>query len=476
MKRDSPFKIFIVEDDEWYCEFLTYHLSQNPEYEIEKFHTGKELLENIYKKPSLITLDYSLPDLNGDAVLKKIKDIDQDIPVVIISGQEDVSTAVNLLKVGAYDYIIKDDETKDRLWNSAKHVRENQKLRNEVITLKEQIVTKYTTSTTIKGNSASIKKIFALIEKASTSNITISITGETGTGKELVAKEIHYKSERNKKSFVAVNVAAIPRELVESELFGYEKGAFTGANSRKIGKFEEADGGTLFLDEIGEMDLNIQAKILRVLQEREVTRVGGNKETKINIRLIVATHRDLAIEVEKGNFREDLYFRILGMPINLPPLRDRGSDVIILAKHFIEVFCKENNLNKLTLSPDAQNKLLGHAFPGNIRELKAIIELACVMSDGGTIEEEHVRFNSLPQKNGITKISTNLEGKSLREYTDDIIRTYLERYDDNVILVSKKLKVGKSTIYRMLKSQEGLNNSNKGVESELENSKKEVED
>ena len=465
MGTNDSFKIFIVEDDEWYCEFLSYHLGQNPEYEIEKFHNGKDVLENLHRKPSLITLDYSLPDINGDEVLKKIKAINPDVPVVIISGQEDVSTAVNLLKVGAYDYIIKDDETKDRLWNTAKNARENLSLRNEVDSLKEQIANKYTQSTTIRGNSAPVKKVLALIEKASTTNITVSVTGETGSGKELVAKEIHYKSERRRKPFVAVNVAAIPRDLMESELFGYEKGAFTGANARKIGKFEEADGGTLFLDEIGEMDLSMQAKILRVLQERELVRVGGNKETKIDIRLVVATHRDLAIEVEKGNFREDLYFRILGMPIHLPPLRDRGADVIILAKHFVEMFCKENKMPKMSLTSDAQNKLLGHAFPGNVRELKAVIDLACVMTDGDKIDAEHVRFNSLPQKNGLSKISTNLEGKTLKEYTEDILKTYLERYDNNVMLVAKKLGVGKSTIYRMLKTEQEPKRTNADIEN-----------
>lgn len=285
------------------------------------------------------------------------------------------------------------------------------------------------------------------MEKAAQSKITVSISGETGTGKEVVAKAIHYNSDRRNKPFVAVNITAIPKDLMESELFGHEKGSFTGAQTRRVGLFEEADKGSIFLDEIGEMDINLQAKLLRVLQEMEVKRVGSNKPVPIDVRVIVATHKNLAEEVKNGNFREDLYYRLLGLPIQLPPLRDRGNDILLIAKHFIDVYCKENKVKKLNLSTKAQNKLLDYPFPGNIRELKAIIELACVMAENGTIEEENILFNSTSSLADLLSQELTME-----EYTHRIIKNYLEKYDRNVLLVAKKLDIGKSTIYRLIQA------------------------
>ena len=297
----NSFKIFIVEDDPLYGEMLKYHLSLNPDNEVYKFETGAECLKNLYKSPSLISLDYSLPDMSGFEVIKKVREYNPEIPIVIVSGQEDVTTAVKLLKEGAYDYFVKDEDTKERLWNTLRNIKERLELKEEINVLKEEIGKKYEFKKIIKGNSPAIKQIFKLIEKATQTNITVSLYGETGTGKELVAKAVHYNSPRSKYSFVPVNVTAIPSELIESEFFGYEKGAFTGANSRKIGKFEVANKGTIFLDEIGEMDLNMQAKLLRVIQEKELTRVGGNKPVKFDARVVVATNKNLAKEVQKGN-------------------------------------------------------------------------------------------------------------------------------------------------------------------------------
>ena len=252
----DQFRIFIVEVDPWYGEILEYHLSLNPDHEIYRYTTGKDCMANLSKKPALISIDYSLPDTNGMELLKKIKQFNPDIPVVIISGQEDVATAVDLLKKGASDYFIKDDNTKELLWNAVGRIKERKLLVKEVEDLKEELGQKYDFEKAIKGNSPPLLKIFTLLEKASRTNINVSITGETGTGKEVIAKAIHYNSERKKKPFVAVNMAAIPRELIESELFGHEKGAFTGAMARKTGKFEEANKGTIFLDEIAELDLS----------------------------------------------------------------------------------------------------------------------------------------------------------------------------------------------------------------------------
>lgn len=448
MKKNA-FKIFILEDDVWYGSMLYHYLSLNPEYEVKRFDNPREFFSRLHESPDVVTLDYSLPDSDGAEVLKRIKQHNKNIDVVIISGQEDVGTAINLLKNGAFDYIVKDSETKDRLWNTILHLREISGLKQEVETLRTEVGRKYDFSQMILGKSDSIKKIYALIEKACKTNITVSVTGETGTGKEVVAKAIHYNSDRSKMPFVAVNVAAIPRELLESELFGHEKGSFTGAVTRRIGKFEEADKGTLFLDEIGELDINLQAKLLRVLQEKEITRVGGNSVTPINARIIVATHKTLLDEVKEKRFREDLYYRLIGLPVELPPLRERGSDILILAKHFTDQFCKENKMPKKTLSPEAQHKLLQYGYPGNVRELKAIMELAVVMVDEEVIGPSHLTFNS----SGSVSTLLNRE-TTLKEYTNQIIQHYLDKYSADVLLVAKKLDIGKSTIYRMLQNNE----------------------
>ncbi len=442
----ESFRIFVVEDDPLYGEMLKHHLSLNPDNEVHLFKTGQECLKNLFRAPSLVSLDYSLPDMSGLEVMKQIKKESPDTPVVIVSGQEDISTAVALLREGAYDYFVKDEDVKDRLWNIIKKIRENLLLKSEISLLKDEIGRKYEFRNVIKGTSPAIRQIFSLIEKATKTNITVSVTGETGTGKELVAKAIHYNSARAKKPFVAVNVSAIPRDLIESEMFGHEKGSFTGAITRKTGKFEQAHGGSIFLDEIGEMDLHMQSKLLRVIQERELSRVGGNDTIKIDVRLIVATNRNLAEEVQKGNFREDLYYRLLGLPIELPPLRYRGNDIIILAKYFVDEFCIENRMPRLSITEAGQSKLMQYSFPGNVRELKAVMELAAVLTDSDHIDEQHISFNS-------TNASTNflLEENTLEGYTTKIIRFYLEKYDHNVVLVAKKLDIGKSTIYRMMK-------------------------
>jgi DNA-binding NtrC family response regulator len=446
-KVKNNHKIFIVEDDTWYRNFLSYTLQLNPDYEVVSFENAKDCLNSLHQKPDLITIDYSLPGINGSDLIKKIKEIDDQIQLIVISGQEDINTAVNLLKLGVFDYIIKNEDTKTRLMNSVQNALINNSLKTEIIELREDLGKKYDYAKTIIGNSDSLKKTFSLIEKAANSKITVSVTGETGTGKELVAKAIHYNSLRKKAPFVAVNVAAIPKELIESELFGHEKGAFTGADARRIGKFEQAIKGTIFLDEIGELDLNLQAKLLRVLQEREITRIGSNNAIPIDVRIIVATHKNLATEVQEGRFREDLYYRLLGLPIHLSPLRERGNDVIYLAKHFIDESVKENKTGKITLSNEAQKKLLDYSYPGNIRELKAIVELACVMCDNHIIEAKDITYNSEKSMGSILN-----QEMSFDDYTNSIINYYLEKYDHNVITVAKKLKIGKSTIYRIMKT------------------------
>ncbi len=443
-------KIIVVEDDPMYAKLLSYHLSQNPDNEVEIFQNGKHFLSNLNSRnPDIVTLDYSLPDMSGMEVLTKVKEFNPDLPVIVISGQEDIGTAVELLKHGARDYIVKDNDIKNRIWNTIKFIKETLDLKDEIQSLRAEIGKKYEFTKSIIGNSPAIKQVFTMMEKAVRTNITVSISGETGTGKEVVAKAVHYNSSRKHKPFVIINVSAVPEELIESEMFGHEKGAFTGASSIRIGKFEEADKGTLFLDEIGEMSLPMQAKLLRAIQEKEVVRVGGNKVIKSDVRIIVATHRNLMEEVHKGNFREDLYYRLLGLPLLLPPLRDRGSDIILLAKYFISEFCTENGMEQLSLSKPAQEKLLKYPYPGNVRELKAIIELAVVMANSNSIQSEDINFQRSSAMSDLM-----MEELTLNQYTTRIIQSFLKKYDNNILLVAKKLDIGKSTIYRMKKNGE----------------------
>ncbi|MGQ7869326.1 sigma-54-dependent transcriptional regulator [Sunxiuqinia sp. sy24] len=448
MDNSKPFKIFVVEDDDWYNRLLVHNLSLIPDYEIESFSSGKECLKNLNKEPDLVTLDYRLPDMKGLDVLKEIKTINEDIQVILISEQDDIEVVVELLKHGAYDYIVKSSDVKERLLNTVNNIRQGSRLKKEIVTLRQEVKKKYSYQNTIIGNSPAAEHIFSLIEKATRTNISVTVTGETGTGKELVAKAIHYNSNRAKKPFIPVNVAAIPKDLIESELFGHEKGAFTGAAFRRIGKFEEATGGTLFLDEMAEMDISLQAKLLRALQEKEIIRIGSNEPVKTDCRIIIATNKNLVEEVNAGNFRQDLYYRLYGLPIELPPLRDRGNDVIILAKHFIQAFCKENQMEERTLSASASKKLLSYSFPGNIRELKSIIELAVTLSDTTEITEESLVFGG---QNMMDNLLT--EERSMREYNIEIVNRFLEKYDNNIKLVADKLDIGVATIYRMLKEE-----------------------
>jgi len=444
---EKAFKIFVVEDDEWYSRLLVHTLSLNPDYEIQSFTNGKDCLANLHQAPDVITLDYRLPDMKGLDVLKQIKEINDDIQIILISEQDDIEVVVTLLQNGAFDYIVKSKDIRERLLNTVSNIRQGSNLKKEIVNLRQEVKKKYTEQNTIIGNSTATRKVYELIEKAIRTNITVTITGETGTGKELVAKAIHYSSSRSKQPFVAVNVAAIPKELIESELFGHEKGAFTGAAFRRIGKFEEAHGGTLFLDEMAEMDISLQAKLLRALQEKEIIRIGSNTPVKFDCRIIIATNKDLQEEIKKGNFRQDLYYRLYGLPIELPPLRDRENDVIILSRHFIDLFCKENKMAPKTLTPEASTRLLSYSFPGNIRELKSVIELAVTLAEQDEITADHIVLGRGQD------LLDDLFSKelSLREYDIRIVKKFLDKYDNNIKLVAEKLDLGVATIYRMLK-------------------------
>ena len=445
---ERPVKIFVVEDNEWYNKLLVYTLSLNPDHEVRSFFNGNDFLKCLNESPDIVTLDFRLPDISGLEVLKRIRLENNNAQIILISEQEDIEMVVTLLKMGAYDYITKSDDIKERLLNTVQNITRDIGLKQELSVLRREVQKKYSFSQTIIGESSAIKSIHELINKACETNITVIISGETGTGKELVAKAIHYNSHYKDRPFVAVNVPAIPSELIESELFGHEKGAFTGASFRRIGRFEEADGGTLFLDEIGEMDTFLQTKLLRVLQEKEIVRIGSNKPIKINCRIIAATNKNLKDEVKKGRFREDLYYRLLGLPIEMPPLKDRGNDILILAGHFIKNFSEENNIRQKKLSSGARKKLLNYSFPGNIRELKSIVELAVTMSAGEDIDPDDLAIDE-----GESVSAESIHDLSMREYEMKILKATLKKYNYNIPLAAKKLDIGISTIYRMLKQE-----------------------
>ena len=439
-------KVFIVEDDQFFSKMIRHKLSMDPEFEIQNFENGKEFLSQLSESPSVVTLDYALPDFSGLDLLKKIKEKSPNTQCIILSAQDNLQTAIDFMREGAYDYIVKDNSAMDKLWMLVHKAVERSDLQEEVRVLQEEVSAKYNFSQYIKASCVPMQRVFSLLEKTIHTSINVTVTGETGTGKELVAKSIHFNSTRMRKPFVAVNVAAIPKELIESEMFGYEKGAFTGADRSKAGKFEEANGGTLFLDEIGEMDLSMQSKLLRVLQEKEVVRIGSNKPLHIDVRIITATHRDLMTEVKEGRFREDLFYRLLGITIELPPLRERGNDIIMLAKYFADDFCANNKIKKKVLTAGAKQKLESYSFPGNVRELKALMEIACVMSDGEEITENDIKLTQSYNLDSLLNTEMTLD-----DLNAEIIRRYLGKYNNNVLKVAEKLKIGKSTIYRMIK-------------------------
>jgi DNA-binding NtrC family response regulator len=447
-KSSIRYKIFIVEDNKLYAQVLKKQLIDN-HYQVKVFYNGKDCITSLDEQPDVITLDYTLPDMTGHEVLKEIQKKAPNTHVIIISAQESINTAIELMKDGAYDYIMKAPDTREKLTNIIKNIYNSDQLKQENTRLKDAIKDHYSFKKLIKGNSREIDHVFGLMEKAVQTNISVSICGETGTGKELVAKGIHYNSPRSNKPFIAVNVSAIPDGLVESELFGHEKGAFTGADFRKLGKFELANTGTLFLDEIADLDLNVQAKLLRVIQERELVRLGGSETITLDVRILTATHKNMADLVKEGKFRQDLYYRLLGLPIELPPLRQRGNDVILLAKYFVNEFCRENNMDPKTITDESKQLLRTYHYPGNIRELKAVMELACVMTNGDKIKPAHLNMSV---DENVQNILSN--EKSLEDYNYDIIKHFLNKYNQNVRLVAKKLGIGKSTIYRMLQKKE----------------------
>jgi DNA-binding NtrC family response regulator len=444
-------RIYVIEDDRMFNQLIVRALDKDKDVEIVPFFNGTDFLARLSDHPEVVTLDLGLPDNSGADLLRQIKQVSPETEVIIISGQDDLKLAVQLLKQGAYDYIAKDENIRERLIHCIHHIRGQQNLKNELRQLKFEVSEKYNYLQVIVGESNGMKTVLSMIDKAvKVANVSVSITGEAGTGKELVAKAIHYNSARCHKPFVVVNVGAVPYEMLEAEIFGFEKGAFDGARLRHKGKIEEAVEGTLYIEDVDLLGPDLQVKLFHFLQTGTVRRMGGDKDVPVNTRVISGAAVDLQEAVRTKQFREDLYFRLMGIPIHLPSLKERQKDVVLLAQYFLHHFCVDNGMDPIELSLDARRKLLSYPFPGNVRELKAVVELAAVLTNTTLITEEHIVFNG-------TGVTPDLltEEMSLKDYNEKIIRHYLDKYQ-NVIVVAEKLDVGKSTIYNLIKKWSNL--------------------
>jgi len=378
-------KLILIVDDEKAARFGMKLALEKDGYQVVEASDGIEAFEIIKaKSPSLIFLDINMPKINGIQVLEEINQMESPPMIVIVTAYGSEKVAVDAMKKGAYDYIAKPYEIDD-LRLIAKHAFEKLALEEENTRLRSEI-DRLGSRGKIVGESREMNQLFNKIEKVGPSDVTVLVQGESGSGKELVAKEIHKISSRKNRPMITMNCAALPETLIESELFGHEKGAFTGATERRLGKFELADKGTIFLDEIGDMSPNTQAKVLRVLQEQSFERLGGTETLRVDVRLISATHKDLLKEIKEGNFREDLYYRLKVVEISLPPLRNRREDIIILAENFIQYFSDKHRKNVKLISNDAVKIFTKYSWPGNVRELQNVIESAVVMANAETLE------------------------------------------------------------------------------------------
>ena len=382
-------KILLIEDEEPIRRVLIRILTEESDtYEVIEAHDGKEGLILLEKQPfDLVLCDIKMPKMDGIEVLQNANNKNIGAPFIMLTGHGNVETAVDAMKLGAYDFISKPPDL-NRLLTAVRHALENKSLRVENKKLKRKVAQKYT----IVGSSKPIEEVTSMITKVAATEARVLITGENGTGKELVAHQLHQQSDRSKESFIEVNCAAIPSELIESELFGHVKGAFTSAIKDRSGKFEAANNGTLFLDEIADMSLAAQAKVLRALQERKIQRVGNEKDISVDVRVIAATNKDLKKEISEGRFREDLYHRLAVIMIHVPSLGQRKEDIPVLTEHFVELLSKEQGLEKKEFSPKALEKLDNYPWTGNVRELRNVVERLMILGENPITAENIDQF------------------------------------------------------------------------------------
>ncbi len=445
--------VFIVDDEQAISKLLTYWVKDKWKYDIEVFSTGEDVLRKLNLKPDLILLDIMLPGMDGIEVLKRVKQFDENLPVIMLSAQGSIEVAVDALRFGAFDYFPKPIDIQ-RLEPAIKNAIKSYDLTKELENLKENVKKEYSFDNIISAD-GKMQDVFKLVSKVLNNEITCLIYGESGTGKELIARAIHYNGKRKDKPFIVVNCASIPRELLESELFGHEKGSFTGAHQRKLGKFELANGGTIFLDEVGELEMLLQAKLLRVIQEKEFERVGGTELIKSDVRIISATNRDLKHAVENKEFREDLYYRLNSFPIIIPPLRQRKGDILVLAQHFLETFNKKLGKNTKGFSKKALKLIYEYNWPGNIREMENMIERCLIISEKDIIDLDDLPSNvRAAEPVGSTDISASLFNDEIivpfEKLKEESIRHALKVTKGNIVEAAKKLQLGRATIYRLM--------------------------
>ncbi len=433
-------KMLIVDDEAILRESLRDWLSEAG-HQVLTAGNGPQALEIIQQeKPGIVITDLVMPGMDGIELLRRAREISPQIEVIIMTAYGSIPTAITAMREGAYDYIEKPfcpekaDIVIDRLV-------EQQCLREENISLHQKLEERYRFENII-AKSARMQRIIEIIKVVAKSNATVLITGDSGTGKELVARAIHSRSYRKDKPFVAVSCAALPESLLESELFGHEKGAFTGAYTQKKGKFEISNRGSLFLDEIGEMSANIQVHLLRVLEEKEFTRVGGNEPTKVDVRVISATNKDMKKAVASGHFREDLYYRLNVVTIELPPLRERKEDIPLLAEHFLKKFAAENRKEITGFSPEATQFLLKYEWPGNVRELENAIERAVILAMDSSIQ-----LTDLPHENLLFSPSA----RTLAEIERNHITSVINEAGGNYSRAAKILRISRATLYNKLR-------------------------
>lgn len=444
--RPDPFNILIVDDEQKICELMS-EILDGAGYNTTTAYNGADALNIITKNEiDLILLDIILPDTDGILLLKKIKKINPLISVVMISAFGNVTRAVQALKNGAEDFIEKPLEA-NRVLTTISNVLQKIELKRQSDILKSEILEKYK----IIGTSPEIKEVLKLIDKIAPTNSTVLILGESGVGKELVARNIHMKSNRLTKPFIKVNCAAIPSELVESELFGYEKGAFTGAHTRKLGQFELANSGTLFLDEIGDMPMQAQSKVLRAIEDYEILRLGGTKSIKIDVRIITATNQNPEYLIEQKKFRADLFYRINVLTIEVPPLKQRKEDIKSLAETFLMNACIDNNQPIKTLSKKTIQSLKHQDWPGNVRELKHLMEKLAILTEEQQIDPEDIpSIIKTTEREENNKEETQIE-KAKTEFEKNLIIEVLNKTGWHISKAAKKLGIDRSTLFRKMK-------------------------
>jgi len=446
-------RILVIDDEAAIRDSLKMTLEYEG-YEFVGAATGQEGLALAEREaPDLVLLDVKMPGMDGLEVLDRLRAMNETLPVVVISGHGTISTAVDATKKGAFDFIEKPFAS-ERVLVSLRNALDQRQLRDENKSLKRAVEVRHQ----MIGESPALRQVMAAIGRAAPTNATVLITGESGVGKELIARTIHRNSLRSRDRFVQVNCAAIPEDLIESELFGHEKGSFTGATEKQVGKFEQADRGTIFLDEIGDMSAKTQAKVLRVLQEGEVERLGSARTIKVDVRVIAATNKNLEEEIERGSFREDLYFRLAVIPIHVPPLRERPEDVPLLVRHYIDYFSRENNVRPKRITQAALEGLQRYRWKGNIRELRNTVERMIIMSSGDSIDvadlPDIVRSPGAAAAPRPSSDNEAAKGGTLREFKDNAERAFLvAKLRENGWNISKTAEVidtPRSNLYKKL--------------------------